>query len=216
MPPKRIRRTQARRRYNRRTIPTQGLKNFMRIRRTQGLGVYKLRATTQAVTGGGGMLLYRFSTSNPNAYLSVDGGAYANAVQDWSSVSALYDQYKVNAIKIVYTPHLPNDTSVTVFYRSVYVSIDYDSVTQPTTYDGIAQYERMRVVNLYRPFKLYFRLPAVLNTSSSTVVVGRMGWLDIANPNPAGCIQLFSEGLNLSSAYGRFTVTYYISCKNRR
>lgn len=194
-------------------IARRAVKRFMQKRAKIGLHNYKLRTNPEMITDAAGTMQYRFSTTNPSLTTSINGGAYSNAVNDWTNIITLYDQYKVNAIKIVYTPYHPNDTVALQVFKAMYSIIDYDSVNPPANYNQISEYENMKIKNLYMPWTIYYRIPKSYGGTGPSV---GFGWFDIANPQANGCIQLYGTGLDASDTYGQLTVTYYVSCKNRR
>lgn len=195
-------------------VAASAIRNFVRIRRKIGMAEYKLRTNPDAVTDVAGQMSYLFSTTNPELTTSINGGAFGNAVQDWTSVISLYDQYRVCAIKVRYTPDLPNDTSVTTSFKPVYIVTDFDSTAAINNYNTLSQYEMMKVKNLFQPWSYYIKLPK--SQTAGTIAVGSFGWHDMAAPDNIGTVQIFAQNLDASTTYGRFTVTYYVKTKNRR
>lgn len=182
-----------------------------------GLSYFKIRTAPSYTSDVTGLMCYGFSTTNPNATTSVNGAAYVNACEDFANLAQLYDQYRVFGIKIKYVPDLPNDTSTVTGYKPCYVYADYDSTALNTTTAACIAYENMRVRNLFLPWSAYFKIPKSLNTTTGSGAVVEFGWMDFAAPQPTGHIGVCTTGgVDISTAYGVFIVTYYVGCKNRR
>lgn len=201
----------SRKRYGRKAV-----KRYVRKMRNMGMAFFKLRTAPQYTSDAAGLMAYGFSTTNPSLTTSVNGAAYVNACEDWANLITLYDQYRVFAVKITFTPDLPNDTSTVTSYRPCYIYVDYDSTTVQTTTAATIQYENCKVRNLYRPFTIYRKIPKSLNPTTAGNIV-QFGWMDVAAPQPVGHIGLtVTAGVDLSTTYGQFLVTYYVAFKNRR
>lgn len=199
-----------RRRFNnRRRVNNRRLvRNFRRKWTRRGMGdkgrrFFKIRLELAVSTNAGGIMTLA-ATNNPSG------------ASDWSSISALFDAYKVAAMKIKYIPSLPNDTSVTTGYAPFYMIADADSSTTPlaSTTDAI-QYENMQVKNMYRPWSFYYKFPKrTAVATGATVLQG--GYQDIAAVGASGGLYGYGLGFDASTTYGQAIVTYYITVTNRR
>lgn len=211
------RRTTRRSRYSRKRTGKKAFKRVMRKMRKSQLAVFKLRQTTTLSSTAAGNIQYRFTTADPSAFVSINGAGYATALEDWSGITSLYDQYRVCAVKLKFIPNYPNNTTATTAYAPVYCMIDYDTEAPPGTVADVIQYNNLKVKNLYRPWKLYYKIPkstpSVANAPQASV---GYGWVDVAKPVQIGAIQLLVNGASISSSYGTIIATYYICAKNRR
>lgn len=203
------------RRYKRSGYGKRAVKRTLNKFRSQGMSFFKLRTNPVLSSDAFGDISYSFSLTNPNSTTAANSAGYSNAVQDWSSLTALYDSYRVFGVKIKFTPDLPNNLSATTTYKAIYSYVDYDSPTPVTTYNSVSEYENLKTYNLYRPFSRYVKVPKILNTGVASSVV-TFGWMDIANPQPSGHVGFFVDAASLSTDWGQLTVTYYVGCKNRR
>lgn len=138
-----------------------------------------------------------------------------NGYPEWSSVASLFDVYRVCAMKIKYFPFLPNDNSSSITYHPMYIVYDPDTTSSLTDSNEAIQYDRLKSVNLYRPFSFYTRVPRVSNTGTSTKVF-QGGWLDCASPVSIGSIRCIAESLTHSTQYGRVLATVYLKAKLRQ
>lgn len=165
----------------------------------------KLSLVVTATSDGSGIIDDVFNMGRPN--VSVDG---VNAYQDWSSFSALYDQYRVRAFKLEYFPSLPNDTSTTTGYRPIFLAYDRDSETAITGLTDAATITGRRIKNMYQSWNCYWKLS---KGSSSAPLTG--GWKDCAVPLGTGAVKSYCNGLDASTTYGIFVLTCYVQFKNR-
>lgn len=183
--------------------------------RKQGYGLFKLRAFKALSSTAGGVIDNIFSVTNPNDY---DGlGAPTSILQDWSNLVNLYDEYCVKAISIKYIPYFPNNDSTitTTPFAPLYSVIDFDDLTPLPNVNTAIQYERMKVKNLWRPFKLYYKIPKLLNLATTSTIISP-GWMDTSVTQDTGAIKFYSGGVGASTDYGQIITTYYIVTKNRR
>lgn len=207
------------RKYYRKRRPTKYtkrrlIKAYLRKKSKKGNATFvKLRYNYPLTTSSTGGLETRYNISNPTNVLFG-----SEVVQDWSSFAALYDQYRVFAVKIKYIPNFPNNESTLTVFRPLYMVTDYDSIVVLASVNEAIQYENLRVKNLQRPFSFYIRVPKLIATygvTGATVQVAQ-GWFDIAYPTDTGAIRTIATDLSASSIYGTFVITYYVGFKNRR
>lgn len=182
-------------------------KRFTRY--SKGLGssgkrFFKLSFVTNAASDAGGILDDVYTT-NPSG------------LGDWSSVAALFDMYKVCAMKVKYIPSLPNDSSVTTGYWPMYIVGDNNEVTALSTAQSALNYEACKVKNMYRPWSYYFKFMRVseYGTGSSEVTMSG-GWRPTTVTTGVQSIKMYCTGLDTSTIYGSFVISAYIVCKNRK
>lgn len=172
-------------------------------------GSFKLRGVLDLSSSGAGIINNAYRITQPD---SIDGAG--TALTDWTSLSNLYDEFRVSGIKIQFVPKLPNDTSSAVSYQPIYCFMDTDSAALSPTVAACVGYDNCKVYNLYRPFKRYMKVPKLINTAASTV--GYPGWMDTASPAATGGFYLHAESLTNSTDYGQIILTYYIKTHNRK
>lgn len=138
-----------------------------------------------------------------------------SAFGDWSSIAALFDTYKVAAIKVKFIPQLPNDTSTTTGFFPLYVVGDPNDSTIPiNSITSACQYENMKTMNMYRPWKYYYKVPTKSSISGDTVLTG--GYRPTASTSGTCGVYGWGGGFDVSQQYGSYVVTLYIVCKERR
>lgn len=187
------------------------IKRFLRKRQKRGnLAVFKIRDTIVCNSSVGGVIEYRTNSTNPT-----DTFFTGVTAQDFVNLSGIYDQFRIYAVSVKYIPLLPNDESSVTGFAPLYTVIDYDDSTALTSVNQAINYENMKVKNMYRPWKVYYRIPKVTNLAGGTTIVG-FGWFDMAGPLTTGAIKFYGTGFDVSTTYGTFIATWYIGCKNRR
>lgn len=175
-------------------------------RRPPGSGMngkrfFKLKHQEQMTTSGAGIYAGYFNNS-PTTFL------------DFSHVAELFDVYKVCALKVRFVPSRPNDDSINTTYRPIYIAGDPDTSAAFTSIDQPVQYENMKVYDLSRPWKYYYKIPTRTQVTGSTILL-KGGYIDTQYTTPSASIRMWAEGLSNSTNYGSFLVTAYVVAKQR-
>lgn len=164
-----------------------------------GVRYMKLRQHVSMNTSGAGVYTGDFSVRNPS-----------NA-QDWNNCAALFDEYKVCAYKVQFVPHIPAGNSTTVDYRPVYITFDTDSTATPiTSMSDCLEYENLKVMNLFRPWKHYMIVPKIVTEGNT------LGYQSTQQPTDRGRLTVYAESLDFSAFYGDMIISYYIKFKARK
>lgn len=142
--------------------------------------------------------------------------------------TALYDRYKINAIKVKIIP-LSNHASVngqglipTMVYHT-----DYDDAVTPTSDSDVRVKAGAKEVRLDKPVSIFIRpkiADAILGASAGTAfsIPRKAPYINMSYPDvPHYGLKMYFRDVNLSSSTGssintcfRFETTYYISCKD--
>lgn len=176
-----------------------------------GLRFFKLRYSNSLSSDGVSVMSHYIDIWNMTTVF--DG---AGTVQDWTNLTALFDSYRVNAVKIKFIPLLPNDLSTgtpPIGFSPLYIGTDYDALTSagiPSSAGAAIQYETMQVKNLFRPWSYYVKIPKY---TRSTYIAG---YQDMAASVTNGLIWMYGTSFYPSTSYGTVIITWYVSCKNRR
>lgn len=168
---------------------------------------FKVRYTQTLGSTGGGVIQVPISLTSPENVVSGSG-----TVEDWSSITALFDNFKVCALKLRYIPSFPNNTSATTAFAPLYSAVDYDEVNTSSCIGTIAEainYENMKVHNMYRPWKRYWKVRKLAFPGYA------VGYNEVDTPYNIGQMCLYGEGFTASTTYGQLIITYYIICKSR-
>lgn len=181
----------------------QWKRKFMREKNKVKAPLFKLRGVNTIVADAGGIVNSLFKPSDPSS------------LQEWSNLSSLYDSYRVTGFKIQFFPFVPNGNSVNFDYKPLYTIMDVDQTTGTpvTTINQAIQYENVKVFNVYKPFKRYWKIPKYVDAANL-----QGGYFDVANASASlpGTIQFIGTGFDISATLGDIVITAYVKFKNRR
>ncbi|AUM61688.1 capsid [uncultured virus] len=149
--------------------------------------------------------------------LNPTNGGYSFSLEDlpnYTEFTALYDMYKINAVKITFIPKVTVSTSTTSInnpdnYARFFSVIDYNSATASTT-DQLRQYQTARFTRLLRTHKRYIYKPKLLTSISTSTTQ----WLSTstANANYFGLIYSI-EPTTATMTFG-VEAKFYLSFRN--
>lgn len=142
-----------------------------------------------------------------------------NAVTGYTDFTALYDQYKIRAVKVSFIP-MANITTANEsgFASLIYSTYDFNYALGTPTRDQIREYQYCKWSPYGKIHKRYF-FPRV-EDSYNTTKVGPQNWLSTANAN----IQYNGLMVNVANVPSIATdepiykveVKYYLSFKNTK
>lgn len=162
----------------------------------------KLRVIATIASNAGGIISFSY-TDNPFNF------------RDWTSVAALYDEYKVRGMKIQYYPYLPNDTSTVTGFLPLFSVYDPNSTGTPlASVNDAVEYENCRQHNMYRPWKRYVKFRRLNAVSGTTVGAG--GYIPTENPVATQIMSFYGNGYDISTSYGTVVVTIYLTLRTRK
>jgi len=158
--------------------------------------------------------------------INVNAGTFNN----FTELSALYDQYKVKWVKIHIRPKFPKFTDGTADASNAYFFsiLDYDSAPGSTfSRSDIQQYRNVQFTRLYSTHSRTFKPYAVesvnildLSGATSTTNIKRGGWFDFSDPVDTYNMRYYVDPVTLP---GLVTSLDYdvdmvigITCKNVR
>ena len=117
--------------------------------------------------------------------------------------TALFDQYKINAVQLMFFPQQTAVTRVnfpgeTAYNGRILTAIDYNDSTPPTQLDELREYENVEVHSAVENFSVYIDKPKYVDntgalrtgyigtSSPSTIHYGLKTAVEILNPGSAG------------------------------
>lgn len=114
-------------------------------------------------------------TLNANSTTAFSVGISVQNIQDFATFAAVYDQFRLCAVKVTLTPQFINFFSGTtpLGVPTIYTALDFDD-TANVTANEIVAYRTCRRRLFNRPVSRYFKPRALMGvfTSGSTTVVG--------------------------------------------
>lgn len=199
MPRRRSTRRVVRRRTRR--APSRSFKNAVTTKMT---GNFLLTTTP------GGNLHYLVSLRDPSAIFQQNGSgtpSMATAAINWTAFADMYDQYKVNWVKLQYIPKNPDNTKDNQNTPQVFYVHD-DALIQPVA--GVASamlHPQHKVVESSKSHS-YFVRPRAINGTNSIA----KGFYDTSNPKNIGTISAITVPRNaVAEDYGTLMVTYSVT-----
>lgn len=195
--PRRYRRKRVYRRRLRRRMPKNPASQL------KGPKKFKLKAQATVTSDVAGVIKIQL-TDDPSGTL------------DWTSISALFDSYKVHTIKIKYFPYYPNDTSSFTLFSPMFMVFDPDHTTSPlTSVNDAIEYDSLKVKNMYKPWSYTARIPTITSLATATHIQ-KGGYVDIAGVKTTCGIYGYGTGFNISENYGILLYEFVVSGKDRR
>lgn len=180
-------------------------KKFSRTapRRRDNVVYTKLSQYATAATNGSGILTGYLSCHDPSA------------ATNWANYAAMYDEYRVCAVKIRYIPWMDNAQITTTpagTDANVFLIHDNDSTgaaLSGTTIATMLGYNNCKVHRLLRQWKYYARIPKTNTTTSGKPA----GWLDTSAPGVTTNVVYYTSdaSVNTSMTTGHLIYTFY--CK---
>lgn len=125
----------------------------------------------------------------------------------FSNLQTLFDQMRVEAVRIEFTPALPNSTTAT--FTPMYVAYDADGQTPFPTSGTMLSYPSVQRKMLNSPWSFFCTITNDLES--------RTAWYDTANPAvQTDTVFMRADGLSLSQLYGTITVHQYVTFRGQR
>jgi hypothetical protein len=123
----------------------------------------------------------------------------------WGSAALLYDEYRVLAFEVYFVPH-NKYTKVTTVTTGLVGVIDRDNLTALGSYSVAVQKSSLKVLDLEGKWKMTERLMGSTEEAQ---------FLNTAAPASNAWIKLYSDGLTVSTTYGRYFVTYRVQFRGK-
>lgn len=152
-----------------------------------------LNLVTTISSNGSGVINNSFGTTNPSSF------------PEWTSVAALFDEYRVLAGRLKFIPSNRYNKVVATqtCINPIFSVIDRDVVVTLATTNSAASYESCEMHDLEGPFTRTFRM-----TGSREAA-----FINVQSPVNLGSIALFANSLSATLQYG--TVFYSLTVQFR-
>lgn len=162
---------------------TKGRKGFRRYKRRFFRKRYYKRSTQR---------LYRFTRLADFGFITISNitptlGAINFSLIDlpnYTEFTALYDMYKINAVKITFLPQMTENISASSVNNPLastrfFSAIDYNDSTAPTTIDEVRQYQNAKMTPILKVHTRYIYKPKILDSGSFTLTP----WISTTSPS---------------------------------
>lgn len=169
-------------------------RGYTRRRKTYGRRRnYRRRFKTNTRYSKRGQKLYlfkRFTGAYGQLVISSLTATYAGyefALRDlpnYTEFTALYDMYKINAVKISFIPQMTQNVSLGAINNPeastrFFSVIDYNDSAAPASVDELREYQSCKITPILRTHKRYIYKPKVLDS----VLSSRNPWMATSNPS---------------------------------
>lgn len=150
-----------------------------------------------------------------------------NQIPNVAELTALYDQYKINGVKVEVIPQFDTNTQAGTapnvltshIMSQNWHCIDYDDAVVPTTMDTLLQYQNVKRQSCNRIIKRFIKPKFADTIFASGVISGyrpQNGFIDVTYDNVEHYGMKFGFSNNpMTLTYG-LRMTFYIACKNVR
>lgn len=154
----------------------------------------ELRSVLSLTSSVGGVLVPVYD-NNPSGYL------------DWTSIAALWDEYRPLALQVKFRPYnrYSKTTTVTV---PIYVVVDRDSTGAIGSKNAAVQYESCKTRSLDDPWTQGCKTIGISGLTTTQ-------WITTASPSATFCIKAYADGCSNSTTYGDVLVTLLIQVRGR-
>jgi len=165
---------------------------------------YKLHQTTTITSDAANTIAYSFSVRDPSGAV------------DYSSIAALFDEYKVIGYKLQFFPYYPNGSTLTVNYDALAIAFDSDDAvsTAPSSLATVIGYENFKAFPIWKHWTHRVKsIPEYVASNSDGQA--SPGWNRVGFECQNGRLLIYATGLEASTTYGRFFITYEIAFRTR-
>lgn len=140
-----------------------------------------------------------------------------NKLPNYTEFTALYDMFKINAVKVIIRPQMSQVNSLgtvnNIYYNDrIYSCIDYNDATAPTDINEVRQYQSCKIGSSIKPHKRYIYKPKILDSSSYSM----HPWVACTAPNTSWYGLKVAIDTVPNAAFWTVEVKYYLSFKNVR
>jgi len=149
------------------------------------------------------------SSDGVNRINTVYNNTSVSSYGDWSSLAAIYDEYRILAIDLSVACTAPNTSNLSNWIAVCY---DNDDATALTTVAQVMEYDNHIIFPAIwssgEKRSKFFYIP---NSPSSPI-----SWYDIAAVSQVGSVKFYGDSLTASVPYLNITLNYYVEFRGRR
>lgn len=135
-------------------------------------------------------------------------------VPNFTEFTALYDQFKINAVKLTFYPQVTENISLGTINNPVasarfYSCLDFNDSAPPTTIDEVREYQSCKRTPILKPHKRYLK-PRIMDRGQ--IYNPGRPWLscDTARSEPHYGVKIGVENMSSTTTS---TMEYTIECK---
>lgn len=142
-------------------------------------------------------------------------------LDDYSDFTNLFDQYRINAVKISFVPNFSNSAleyaANSAGLHSIHTVIDHNDNTDPNDVLELMQYDNYRRKRIDRVMTRYFKVNTLADTKPSGLSAEWKKWISTSSTDVAYYgLKYWIDALESSTVTAVFDVfvTYYIQCRS--
>ncbi len=139
-----------------------------------------------------------------DAYYSSDPSSYALA--EWTSLASLYGEYRVLGMVVEFAPNNRYSKAATVCTPLLVLSDRESPSSTLGSYQSAMSHESCRILTLEDPWKHSVKMS---NAEESQ-------FRSTGSPTPLFSVKFYSDGLSVSTTYGRMFVVLLVQFRARR
>jgi hypothetical protein len=146
-------------------------------------------------------------TADGTGVVATSLGLNPSTYSEWTSVAALFDEFRVLHGTFHFTPTNRYNRASTDVVRAVDVVFDNDNAPTLASYNDAAEYANVKQEGQSDPYKYHFVRPDI--TASAY-------WVDVSSPaSSAGAVALYSAGNTNSIALGIYMMEIFVEMRQR-
>lgn len=139
-------------------------------------------------------------------------------VPGYTDFTALYDFYKIKAIKLSFVPwsNVTNGNSGTEHFQRIFTVIDYNDVGIPTAVTDLQQYKSCKWSPNNRIHKRYFKPKTIIDSYNElALVLDKQPWVPTTNTTNSyyGIKWAIESQINLTTLY-KIEAKFYLAFKS--
>lgn len=144
-----------------------------------------------------------------------------NQMPSAGEFTALFDEYKINAVKVTIFPRGNSAENTTGNGSRVFSIVDYDDSTAPSGLNELLQYPGVKSTALTQPHVRYIKTPKVASAVYQSALVTAYGarsmWLDCASSTiPHYGVKFWCNGTNSGTVILDLQIDYFVSFRGVR
>lgn len=124
---------------------------------------------------------------------------------EWANWVALYDEYRVLAMEIMYVPRNQYQSAIALM-PPVVLALDHDDATTPPNFPSVYTKSSAKMVNLASPWNITWRMEGIPNSQ----------WVDLNTPATGkGSVKIYNVGtFSNTTTYGDMFIRWRVQFRS--
>jgi hypothetical protein len=140
-----------------------------------------------------------------------------SSIADWSSISSLFDGYRVLTMAIEFFPYFVGsvDQGSMVNFPPLYVVYDTDTTSAVTSVSNALEYDNCKVMSPAKQWTLTTKVPRFSSVGSVSRVTSD-GFIDVAGVQANSSFSWYADAFTTNLSYGRLVKHLLVEMRYRR